>query len=242
MNTFTVNAAAVNTPELEEEICANEFSRREDLPASMQSVHGCDEKKNRRVRLRKVTSKISSNNSRAVAVSPKREHVYATAPRWAALRSIRRLLQMKRCAVRIFVLAVLLLSPIVALPLDQNSAVKVTSLLKTTKAWDGEQIVYPEGQAEVTALLVEIAPGESTGWHQHPVPSFGFLVEGTLEITLVDGRVKRMEPGEALSEVTDTMHNGRAVSKTPVKIVVFYAGVIDKALTINHPSSANLPR
>ena len=149
---------------------------------------------------------------------------------------------MKLYAVRVSVLAVLLFSPIVALAVEQNSAVKVISLLKTTSGWDGKQIVYPEGQAEMTALLVEIAPGESTGWHQHPVPSFGFLLEGTLEITLMDGRVKRMEPGEALSEVTETMHIGRALSKTPVKIVVFYAGAIGKALTINHPSSANLPR
>lgn len=149
---------------------------------------------------------------------------------------------MNLCAVRVSVLAVLLFSPIAALAVDQNSAVKVTSLLKTTSGWDGKQIVYPEGQAEMTALLVEIAPGESTGWHQHPVPSFGFLLEGTLEITLMDGRIKRMEQGEALSEVTDTMHIGRAVSKTPVKIVVFYAGAIGKSLTVNHPSSANLPR
>lgn len=149
---------------------------------------------------------------------------------------------MNLCAVRVSVLAVLLFSPIAALAVDQNSAVKVTSLLKTTSGWDGKQIVYPEGQAEMTALLVEIAPGESTGWHQHPVPSFGFLLEGTLEITLMDGQIKRMEQGEALSEVTDTMHIGRAVSKTPVKIVVFYAGAIGKSLTVNHPSSANLPR
>ena len=149
---------------------------------------------------------------------------------------------MKLWAARVSVLAVLLLWPIVALAVDQNSAVKVTSLLKTTSGWDGKQIVYPEGQAEMTALLVEIAPGESTGWHQHPVPSFGFLLEGTLEITLMDGRVKRMEPGEALSEVTDTMHIGRVLSKTPVKIVVFYAGAIGKALTINQPNSANSPR
>jgi quercetin dioxygenase-like cupin family protein len=158
------------------------------------------------------------------------------------LKSTWRLLQMKLCAVRVSLLAVLLFSPIVAPAVDQNSAVKVTSLLKTTSGWDGKQIVYPEGQAEMTALLVEIAPGESTGWHQHPVPSFGFLLEGTLEIALMDGRIKRMEQGEALSEVTDTMHIGRAVSKTPVKIVVFYAGAIGKSLTVNHPSSANLPR
>src|SRR3990170_2255464 len=114
---------------------------------------------------------------------------------------------MKLC-VRFYALALFFFSPMVVYAVDENPAVKVTPLLKTSNGWDGKQIVYPEGQAEVTALLVEIAPGESTGWHQHPVPSFGFLLEGTLEITLTDGRVKRMQPGEALSEVTDTVHIG----------------------------------
>ena len=148
---------------------------------------------------------------------------------------------MKLC-VRLCAVTLLLLSPITVFAVDENSAVKVTELLKTTSGWDGQQIVYPEGQAELTALLVEIAPGETTGWHQHPVPSFGFILEGTLEITLKDGRLKRMQPGEALSEVTDTVHIGRAVSKTPVKIVVFYAGAVGKALTFNHPNGANLSR
>jgi quercetin dioxygenase-like cupin family protein len=141
-----------------------------------------------------------------------------------------------------YAVAMLLFSPILVFAIDENPAVKVTQLLKTTSAWDGKQIVYPEGQAEMTALLIEIAPGESTGWHQHPVPSFAFLLEGTLEIILTDGRAKRMQPGTALSEVTDTMHLGRALSKTPVKIVVFYAGSAGKALTVNQPSEQKTPQ
>ena len=148
---------------------------------------------------------------------------------------------MKLC-IRLYPIALLLFLPVVALAVEENSAVKVTVLLKTTSGWDGKQIVYPEGQAEMTALLIEIAPGESTGWHQHPVPSFAFLLDGTLEITLADGRVKRMQPGEALSEVTDTMHVGRALSKTPVKIVVFYAGSVGKALTVNQPDEHKTPQ
>ncbi|HUC99001.1 MAG TPA: cupin domain-containing protein [Candidatus Polarisedimenticolaceae bacterium] len=148
---------------------------------------------------------------------------------------------MKLC-IRLYPIALLLFLPVVALAVEENSAVKVTVLLKTTSGWDGEQIVYPEGQAEMTALLIEIAPGESTGWHQHPVPSFAFLLDGTLEITLANGRVKRMQPGEALSEVTGTMHVGRALSKTPVKIVVFYAGSVGKALTVNQPDEHKTPQ
>jgi quercetin dioxygenase-like cupin family protein len=147
-----------------------------------------------------------------------------------------------KIAVRFYVLALLLFIPTVLFAVDENSAVKVTQLLKTTSGWDGKQIVYPEGQAELTALLIEIAPGESTGWHQHPVPSFAFLLDGILEITLTDGRLKRMQAGEALSEVTNTMHIGRALSKTPVKLVVFYAGSVGKALTINQPTEQKTPQ
>jgi len=68
------------------------------------------------------------------------------------------------------------------------------------------------------------------------------VLEGALEITLADGRAKRIEPGDALSEVTGTMHMGRALSKTPVKIVVFYAGSIGKALTVNQPNEQKMPQ
>jgi quercetin dioxygenase-like cupin family protein len=147
-----------------------------------------------------------------------------------------------KLSVPFYAAALLLFTPVAVFAIDETPAVKVTQLLKTTSAWDGKQIVYPEGQAEMTALLIEIAPGESTGWHQHPVPSFAFLLEGTLEIILTDGRAKRMQPGTALSEVTDTMHLGRALSKTPVKIVVFYAGSAGKALTVNQPSEQKTPQ
>lgn len=119
-----------------------------------------------------------------------------------------------------------------ALALDNGAAVKVTPLLKTAASWDGKPIVYPHGQAEITALIVEIAPGGETGWHLHPVPSFGILLEGTLEVALKDGSVKRLQAGDALAEVTDTLHNGRNVGENSVKILVFYAGAVGKALTV----------
>ena len=136
----------------------------------------------------------------------------------------------RKFAILIFILGFVL--PVQAVAIDNNSYVTVTQLLKTTSSWDGKPIVYPDGQAEITGLIVELAPGGETGWHQHTVPSFGLLLEGTLEVTLKDGRMKRLNAGDALAEVVDTLHNGRNVGKTPVKIVVFYAGSTGKALTI----------
>ena len=125
--------------------------------------------------------------------------------------------------------------PHAAFALDASAAVKVVPLLKTGESWNGAPIVYPDGKAEITALSVEIAPGGETGWHRHGVPSFGILLEGTLEVTLRDGRVRRIEAGEALAEVIDTPHNGRNVGLTPVRLVVFYAGAVGLPLTSKEP-------
>jgi quercetin dioxygenase-like cupin family protein len=125
-----------------------------------------------------------------------------------------------------------LLAASTASALENNGAVTVTPLMKTTTSWDGKPLIYPAGQAEVSALIVEIAPGGETGWHQHPVPSFGVVLEGTLEVRLEDGRTRRIERGEALAEVVSTLHNGRNVGESPLKLLVFYAGNTGTPLTI----------
>jgi quercetin dioxygenase-like cupin family protein len=76
--------------------------------------------------------------------------------------------------------AICLSFPLNAFALDQSVSVKITQILKTTNSWDGKPIVYPDGKAEITGLLVEIGPGGETGWHLHHIPSFGMVLEGTL--------------------------------------------------------------
>jgi quercetin dioxygenase-like cupin family protein len=131
----------------------------------------------------------------------------------------------------LFGFAIALFFPAGALALEVTPAIKVMPLVKSTTSWNGVPIVYPQGQAEISGMVIEIAPGAETGWHGHPVPSFGIVLEGTLEVTLKDGRKKRVGPGEGLVEVVDTLHNGRNVGALPVKLIVFYAGVVGKALT-----------
>jgi quercetin dioxygenase-like cupin family protein len=125
--------------------------------------------------------------------------------------------------------------PLSASALDATPSVKVTPLMKTTTSWNGVPIVYPAGQAQVTALIVEIAPGGETGWHEHPVTSLAYVLEGNLDVTRATGEVKHLGPGDALAEVVNTLHNGRTQGDKPVKLVVFYIGAEGKALTIAHP-------
>ena len=138
-------------------------------------------------------------------------------------------------SVSICIAAALL--PLTAHAIEPSQTVKVTPLLKTTQTWNGVPIKYPEGQAEITGLMLEIAPGGETNWHEHPVPSFGVLLEGTLEVSLADGKKKLIKPGEAVAEVIATAHNGRNIGTTPAKLIVFYAGAAGKALTVQRPDA-----
>ena len=81
-------------------------------------------------------------------------------------------------------------------------------------------------------MVVEIAPCGETGWHLHPVASFGMLLDGELDVQLKTGEVKRIRAGEALAEVTNTLHNGRNVGPGPARIVVFYAGAVGQKLSV----------
>jgi hypothetical protein len=44
-------------------------------------------------------------------------------------------------------------------------------------------IRYPSGApARLTAVEITLQPGEQTGWHTHPVPVFGYILDGELTI------------------------------------------------------------
>lgn len=120
--------------------------------------------------------------------------------------------------------------------LEQTASVKVSTVLKTASSWDGKPIEYPQGEAEVSGMVIEIAPGGETGWHLHPVPSFAMVMAGELEVQLKDGSKKRLVPGDALAEVVNTLHNGRNLGSVPVKLVVFYIGTTNQPLSVKENS------
>ncbi len=119
-----------------------------------------------------------------------------------------------------------------AFGLEPSPSVTVSTVLKAQTSWDGKPIAYPAGKPEVTGMVIEIAPGAETGWHSHPVPSFAMVLQGELEVRLKSGAVKRLKAGDALAEVVDTLHNGRAVGSVPARIVVFYVGSVGQKLSV----------
>jgi quercetin dioxygenase-like cupin family protein len=116
--------------------------------------------------------------------------------------------------------------------IEATEDVKVTPLLKTQESWDGVPIHYPAGDAQVTIVEVEVAPGGETGWHLHPVASFGVVLQGELEVELQTGETLYLKTGEAAAETVDVLHNGRNTGTVPVKMVVFYTGNSESVLTV----------
>jgi quercetin dioxygenase-like cupin family protein len=109
----------------------------------------------------------------------------------------------------------------------------VQTLLRTTVNSLGQAIAYPQnGAPEVTALLVEMAPGEETGWHQHPVPLLGCLLAGELTVYQVTGEKRVVRAGEVSLESVGVVHNGFNEGTVPLKMIVFVVGLKDVPFTV----------
>ena len=96
-------------------------------------------------------------------------------------------------------------------------------LLDTQTSWDGGNLAYPTGKAQVTSVILHIEPGDEPPFHCHPVPTMGYVLRGALEVETERGDTQRIEAGGAMVEVMNTLHRGRALGG-PADIVVFYAG------------------
>jgi quercetin dioxygenase-like cupin family protein len=98
-------------------------------------------------------------------------------------------------------------------------------LVKSKTSWDGGEISYPPGRAEITSMKIMIKRDEVTKFHCHPVPTLAYVVSGTIEVETKDGNKIQFHQGESLVEVMRTVHRGKAVDGE-VEIVVFYAGSV----------------
>lgn len=104
----------------------------------------------------------------------------------------------------------------------------------------GNSVTYPDGSsAELTGNLVTMMPGDSTGWHLHPVPTFGFVLSGQLTVEYATGETHRFESGEGLIEGQNVAHNGHNYGDQPLRILAFHAGA--PGLSPTQPVDPPLP-
>ncbi|MBF0589421.1 MAG: cupin domain-containing protein [Magnetococcales bacterium] len=118
-----------------------------------------------------------------------------------------------------------LLTLLYAAPLLADDYQSVVPLItKARKNIVKEPIVYPNGQAEVTSLIVTMNPGETTGWHAHGVPTYGYILEGELAVDYEHVGMKIYKEGTGFMEAMQVLHNGHNDGKKPVRILVVFMG------------------
>ena len=112
---------------------------------------------------------------------------------------------------------------------EEYKSVEVQRLVTSTKASNGQLLRYLQtGQPEVTAVIVRVPPGGSTGWHEHPVPVYAYMLEGELHVEIKGSKTGNgtyvFKKGDVILEVMDTLHNGYNSGSEPASLVVFYIG------------------
>ncbi len=113
------------------------------------------------------------------------------------------------------------------------NTVEVNQLAKSTKSWDGETLPqYPQGQPEVTILKIKIPAGAKLEIHNHPVINAGVLLAGELTVVAEDNKTLHLKAGDSIVELVNKKHYGKNEGTETAEIIVFYAGIENKPITL----------
>lgn len=116
---------------------------------------------------------------------------------------------------------------------EDVNGVEAEVLAKTSLSWDGKALPdYPKGNPEITILRIKIPPGVQLPLHKHPVINTGVLLNGELTVVTEDGKTLHLKVGDSIVEVVNKWHYGKNEGSIPADIIVFYAGVSGREITI----------
>lgn len=112
-------------------------------------------------------------------------------------------------------------------------SIETVQLAKTVRSWDGETLPqYLQGQPEVTILRIRIPAGSKLEMHHHPVINAGVLLKGELTVVADDNKTLHLRAGDSIVELVNRKHYGKNEGKEAAEIIVFYAGVENKPITV----------
>jgi quercetin dioxygenase-like cupin family protein len=133
------------------------------------------------------------------------------------------------------------MSPVIALAVlffsiaraADDTPARVEVLAKSTSSWDNSLLpAFPKGQPEITILKITIPPGAQLPLHRHPVLNAGVLLTGELTVISEDQKTLHLRAGDSIVEVVDKWHYGKNEGNDPAQIIVFYAGIKDRPITV----------
>jgi quercetin dioxygenase-like cupin family protein len=116
---------------------------------------------------------------------------------------------------------------------DEVKNAVVDTLAKSSSSWDGEYLPdYPKGKPEITILRIKIPAGAELQMHEHPVINAGVLLSGELTVITKDKKTLHLKAGDSIVEIVNKAHYGKNEGTNTAEIIVFYAGIADKPITV----------
>jgi quercetin dioxygenase-like cupin family protein len=104
-----------------------------------------------------------------------------------------------------------------------QQAPKISPVVKATASATGQKLQYPQtDKPEIESVLIEIAPGGESGRHMHPVPTYVYVLEGTLTVESDHGSPRDYAAGSGFLESMNSWHNGKNLGQAPVKALVVF--------------------
>jgi quercetin dioxygenase-like cupin family protein len=97
-----------------------------------------------------------------------------------------------------------------------------------------QPIAYPKKKpAQVSSTLLALEPGQETGWLRHRVPTYVYVMEGTLTVEYDAGVIKEYPAGTAYLDAEDIWHNGTNKSDGTARLLIVYMGAEGKKNVVN---------
>jgi quercetin dioxygenase-like cupin family protein len=116
---------------------------------------------------------------------------------------------------------------------NEITEIKVTTLAKTTKSWNGTKLPkYLDVNPEITVLKIIIPPKTKLPLHKHLEINAGVLLKGSLRVLSIDNDTLNLKAGDAIIELVNTWHYGENLGTVPAELIVFYAGIEDTPITV----------
>ena len=109
---------------------------------------------------------------------------------------------------------------------------RVVPLVSTSLTILDEAIAYPRGAAKITSAIVTLRPGESTGFHKHDVPTYGYILSGAVTVDYGTHGKRTYRAGTAFMEAMDVWHDGTNDGSAPCRILVVFMGSDQRANVI----------
>ena len=106
-------------------------------------------------------------------------------------------------------------------------------LIKTSETRDKQPIAYPKtDKPEIISAIGTIQAGGRTPLHEHPVPTYVYVLEGEIELQSEGGQPHKYKAGDAYIEALNHKHQLFNRSNAPAKILVVFVGEGGKPTTI----------